>query len=389
MAAFRWIQMVLLLILMLQFIAQTETQRTFLTVRDGNEVTLPCGNRRDTQDRSDETSWFFNNKHKSETRKLVKLGNSHRGMKTISDRLSVTANGSLLLHKVTEVDAGRYICQWTISGQCHDFVVYLCVITIVEQENPDNVALFCSVVLYDYCRHEVKWLYEGKEEKPSDMEIHQHSCSATVTFPTSHQKLDIYPSLTCKVTNSDTKAVQLIPFSLQSSEVTQSTPTATHHWTSAGSNKEVKQQGENERKTTKGIEKTTNSADLTSSFPWWYIFIPLCLAMVLITVLVIIIWNKTKGNKTQTEGSMVPQHKAATNQDLNPESSVGLAVPETSQNTTEPENDLSYATINFKKSKKKTGKVQETVIYSTVGTSSSSAGVSSDTDCLYSTVNKK
>ncbi|XP_027897011.1 uncharacterized protein LOC114159110 isoform X1 [Xiphophorus couchianus] len=378
MAAFRWIQMVLLLILMLQFKAQIEMQRTFLTVRDGNEVTLPCGNRRDTHDESDETSWFFNDKHSSEIRELVKLGNSHREMKTISDRLSVTANGSLLLHKVTEVDVGQYTCRWTISGQHHDFAVYLSVITIffslislfspvVEQEKPDKVALFCSVVFHDDCLHEVKWLYEGKEEKPSDMEIYQHSCSATVTFPTSHQKLDIYPSLTCKVTNSVTKAVQLIPFSLQSSEVTQSTPTATHHWTSAGSNKEVKQQG----------------------FPWWYIFIPLCLAMVLITVLVIIIWNKTKGNKTQIEGSMVPQHKAATNQDLNPESSVGLAVPETSQNTPEPEDGLSYATINFKKSKKKTGKVQETVIYSTVGTSSSSAGVSSDTDCLYSTVNKK
>ncbi|XP_023203994.1 uncharacterized protein LOC111611433 isoform X2 [Xiphophorus maculatus] len=389
MAAFRWIQMVLLLILMLQFKAQTETQQTFLTVRDGNEVTLPCGNRRDTHDKSDETIWFINDKHLSEIRTLIKLGNSHREMKTISDRLSVTANGSLLLHEVTEDDAGRYTCRWTISGQLHDFAVYLSVITIVEQEKPDKVALFCSVIQYDHCLHEVKWLYEGKEEKPSDMKIYQHSCSATVTFPTSHQKLDIYPSLTCKVTNSVTKAVQLIPFSLQSSEVTQSTPTATHHWTSAGSNKEVKQQGENQRKTTKGVEKTTNSADLTSSFPWWYIFTPLCLAMVLITVLVIIIWNKTKGNKTQIEGSMVPQHKVATNQDLNPESSVGLAVPETSQNTTEPEDDLSYATINFKKSKKETGKVQETVIYSTVGTSSSSAGVSSDTDCLYSTVNKK
>lgn len=168
MAAFRWIQMVLLLILMLQFkgkdqndrfslkqlcfiilvgshyilvfshfveilfcilTAQIETQRTFLTVRDGNEVTLPCGNRRDTQDKSDETSWFFNNKHSFETRDLVKLGNSHREMKTISDRLSVTANGSLLLHKVTEVDAGLYTCRWTISGQHRDFAVYLSVIT--------------------------------------------------------------------------------------------------------------------------------------------------------------------------------------------------------------------------------------------------------------------
>ncbi|XP_043962057.1 uncharacterized protein LOC122825059 [Gambusia affinis] len=365
MAAFRWIQIFLLLILMLQFNAQTETQQTFVTVRGGDEVTLPCGNRRDTDDEYDKTTWIFNDRHRSETRTLVKLGNNHREMKTISDRLSVTANGSLHLHKVTEYDAGRYVCSWINSGQEHDFQVFLSLITIVEQENPDNVALFCTVLDYERCLHEVKWLHEGNEEKPSDMEINPHSCSATVTFPTSHQKLDIYPSLTCKITNSVTKAVQLIPFSPQSS-------------------------GENQRKTTKGVEKTTNSADFTStSFPWWYIFIPLCLLMVLITVLVIIRWNKTKGNKTQIEGIQVPQHKEATKQELNPESSVGSAVPETSQNTTEPEDGLSYASINFKKSKKKTGNVADTVIYSSVGTSSSSAGVSSDTDCLYSTVNIK
>ncbi|XP_032441876.1 uncharacterized protein LOC116734525 isoform X6 [Xiphophorus hellerii] len=313
MAAFRWIQMVLLLILMIQFKAQTETQQTFLTVRDGNEVTLPCGNRRDTQDKSDNTIWVFNNKHKSETRKLVKLESSHREMKTISDRLSVTANGSLLLHKVTEVDAGRYTCHWIKSRQLHDFVVYLSVITIVEQEKPDKVALFCSVVFYDYCRHEVKWLYEGTEEKPSDMEIYQHSCSDSVTFPTSHQKLNIYPSLTCKVTNSVTNAVQLIPFSLQSSgkevsfhcckvnrkqiftvaffelEVTQSTPTATHHWTFAGSNKEVKQQ------------------DIFYLLRW--IVVSVGLAALVISVVILNLLLKTKGNKKQNEQNLECNHE--------------------------------------------------------------------------------
>ncbi|XP_016533330.1 uncharacterized protein LOC103146812 [Poecilia formosa] len=363
MAAFRWIKRILIVMLMLQFIAQTETQRTFLTVRGGNEVTLPCGNRRDTHDESDETIWLFNHRQTSETRELVKLGNSHREMKTISDRVSVTANGSLLLRDVREDDVGQYRCQWIRSHQVHHFVVDLSVIKITEQKNPDKVTLFCSVLEYNDCVHEVKWLYEGKEEKPSDMEISPHSCSATVTFPTSHlhQKLDINQSLTCTVTNSVTKSVQLFPVSPQSSE-------------------------ENQTKTTKG-DKTTNSADFPpASFPWRYIIVPLCLAMVLMAVLVIIRWNRNKGNKTQTEDIMVPQNKAATKQDLNPETSVG---PETSQNTIEPEDGLSYASINFKKSKKKTGNVLETVIYSAVGTSSSSAGVSSDTDCLYSAVNKK
>ncbi|XP_043962059.1 uncharacterized protein LOC122825061 [Gambusia affinis] len=288
MAAFRWIQIFLLLILMLQLKAQTETQQTFLTVRGGEEVTLPCGNRRDTDDEYDETIWFFNDRHRSGTRTLT-LGNNHREMKTISDRLSVTANGSLHLHKVTEGDAGRYVCRWIDSGQHHDFQVFLSVITIVEQENPDNVALFCSVLDYEGCFHEVKWLYEGNEEKPSDMEIKQHSCSATVTFPTSHQKLDIYPSLTCKITNSDTKAVQLIPFSPQPSEVIRSTPTATHHWTSAGSNNEVKQQ------------------DIFSLLRW--IVVSAGLASLIISVIILNLWLKTKGNKKQNEQNLECNHE--------------------------------------------------------------------------------
>ncbi|XP_014834723.1 PREDICTED: uncharacterized protein LOC106912409 isoform X3 [Poecilia mexicana] len=362
MAAFRWIKRILIVMLMLQFIAQTETQPTFLTVRGGNEVTLPCG--RDKHDESDETIWLFNDRQKSETRELVKLGNYHREMKTISDRLSVTANGSLLLRDVREDDVGQYTCQLTRSGPQYRFVVFLSVIKFTELKNPDTVNLFCSVLEYDDCVHEVKWLYERKEEKPSDMEISPHACSATVTFPTSHlhQKLDINQSLTCKVTNTVTKSVQLFPFSPQVSE-------------------------ENQTETTEEVDKTTNSADFPSaSFPWRYIIVPLCLAMVLMAVLVIIRWNRNKGNKTQTEDIMVPQNKAATKQDLNQETSV---CPEASHNTIESEDGLSYASINFKKSKKKTGNVPETVIYSAVGTFSSSAGVSSDTDCLYSTVNKK
>lgn len=89
---------------------------------------------------------------------------------------------------------------------------------VVELKSPDTVSLFCSVLEYDLCLHEVEWLYEGKEEKPSDMNMFQHACSATVTFPTSyiHGKLDIYQLLQCKVTDSITAKVQQFPFSAQS-----------------------------------------------------------------------------------------------------------------------------------------------------------------------------
>ena len=87
---------------------------------------------------------------------------------------------------------------------------------MTQRENNDKVTLFCSVLEYFHCRHRVEWLYEGEEEI-SDMEISPPSCSATVTFTTSHLNQRIYELLKCKVTNVYTNKVQLFTFSPQSS----------------------------------------------------------------------------------------------------------------------------------------------------------------------------
>ena len=87
---------------------------------------------------------------------------------------------------------------------------------MTEREDNDKVVLFCSVLDYDQCSHTVEWLYEGKEEI-SDMEISSPSCSDPVTFTSSHLNQRIYELLKCKVTNVNTKKVQLFTFSPQSS----------------------------------------------------------------------------------------------------------------------------------------------------------------------------
>ncbi|MED6277509.1 hypothetical protein CHARACLAT_014219 [Characodon lateralis] len=202
MAAFRWIQMSLFLMLVLQFTASTGTQLAFFIVRPGDEVTLPCGNRTDYQDDSVSTEWLFS---------------ASREVNTRSDRLSVTADCSLVLKTVTVEDVGFYTCRQNVSGKQQDAEIFLSVIDMAEQIINNEVTLNCYVLQYEDCRHEVEWLYEGKEEIFSHLESSTHSCSDTVIFPTSKLQQTSYESLTCKVTNTYNQKVQLFPFKHSSS----------------------------------------------------------------------------------------------------------------------------------------------------------------------------
>ncbi|KAI3364579.1 hypothetical protein L3Q82_011352 [Scortum barcoo] len=158
----------------------------------------------------------------SSTVELIKLGQIGKRAKSKSDRLSVTANCSLVIKKVTVEDVGRYFCQQYKSGQKQgeDSQVYLSVINMNEQKDDDKVTLSCSVSSYHQCRHTVKWLYEGKDvdKDNKDLQTSQTGCYTTVSFLTSHH---IYTSrlnlFTCEVTDGYTGKVQLFPFSLQSS----------------------------------------------------------------------------------------------------------------------------------------------------------------------------
>lgn len=87
---------------------------------------------------------------------------------------------------------------------------------VTESNNSDTVSLICSVLTYGECRHRVDWLYEGNEE---DTVIRPHTCSATVTFTTSHlnPKAKYLDSLKCNVTDIYTKEVKLFPLRRRSS----------------------------------------------------------------------------------------------------------------------------------------------------------------------------
>ncbi|CAI5684530.1 unnamed protein product [Oreochromis niloticus] len=107
---FIWIQMFSIMILMLQLTAAV-TDHCDVVVRVGDEVTLSCGNVTDDQDKCNATTWLFTSSRNKTAITLFEHGDIHKNAKTKSHRLSVTANCSLVIKKLTAEDVGQYNCR--------------------------------------------------------------------------------------------------------------------------------------------------------------------------------------------------------------------------------------------------------------------------------------
>nr|XP_040017041.1 uncharacterized protein LOC120808279 isoform X5 [Gasterosteus aculeatus aculeatus] len=210
MAEFRGIQTSLLLILMLQFTEAATRQR--LTVRDGDEVTLPCNSVTEDQNNCDSTVWFFTYLRSTQAVVLVTNGQIEEA-KAESDRLSVSQNCSLVMKKVTRGDVGLYLCrQVRPGGQYKDAEVLLSVVSMTEETNRDKVTLRCSVWTNERCEHTVKWMNGGQDvDKDKEVKTSPSLCSASLSFMTSHFfYTSSFTSLTCEVTDGD-KVMQFSP----------------------------------------------------------------------------------------------------------------------------------------------------------------------------------
>ncbi|XP_051251005.1 uncharacterized protein LOC127360611 isoform X2 [Dicentrarchus labrax] len=357
MVQFKWIKMSLFVILVLLF--TVTGQNSSFTVRVGDEVTLPCENVIKNQDKCDSTSWIGSQPSGGTARELVTLGKiSQTGIsKDISDRLSVTANCSLVIKKVTDKDVGRYSCRQFISEQQQgpDSLVYLSVINIEKQQYNDTVILLCAVLTYGRCGHTVKWLYDEKDKNVLD--TLDTVCSSKVTLTTHlNQKSNYYELFKCNVTDNKRGQTLLCDVGSQSSC---------------------------ERTGSKGNNKTAE--DDTSTQDWWrFIIVAVGLATLLIICVAVIRWKKTKGDRTQMD-----ENKGLS---LNP-----AATPETSQQMLDPEDGVSYASISYRTTNSKARVCDkgddEAVTYATVKDASSpsteaSAEASADPSNLYATVNK-
>ncbi|XP_077949637.1 uncharacterized protein LOC120808267 isoform X2 [Gasterosteus aculeatus] len=283
MAEFRGIQTSLFLILMLQFTEAATRQH--VTVRDGDEVTLPCNSVTEDQNNCDSTVWLFTYLRSSSAVVLVRNGQIEKA-KAESDRLSVSQNCSLVMKKVTLGDVGLYVCkQVRPGGQYEDAEVYLSVVSMTEETNRDEVTLRCSVWTYERCPRTVKWTNGGQDVDKDNEEVKtsQDSCFASLSFKTSHFfYTSSFTSLTCEVTDGD-KVMQFSPPG-------EDTTTTTTEDTKAG-----------DTTTTSAIREAL--AEPQSG--WRLVSVSVGLAALIIILVVVNMWIRIKERKTQTEENAV------------------------------------------------------------------------------------
>ena len=87
------------------------------------------------QNKCDGTTWIFSRSTNTAAVELIKLGQIGENAKAKSDRLSVTADCSLVIKKVTVEDAGWYVCQqFNRSGQLQPDLGSLVVLSVVSSE---------------------------------------------------------------------------------------------------------------------------------------------------------------------------------------------------------------------------------------------------------------
>ncbi|KAG8011490.1 hypothetical protein GBF38_006308 [Nibea albiflora] len=308
---------------------------------------------------------------------------------------------------------------------------FICLLLTVmtEHRSSDQVTLKCSVSTYDdRCLHTVKWLYAGNNVNHNDLQTSQSGCSASVTFQSSHYiQSSNSDLLKCEVTDEN-EVQQQFPFRLQPSGEKPGDNTTNQR---PKTNKDKDKTKPRPEPTTKPTTPTTersmkrgtittasaindDSANLSDQKAWWWIIVALAVAAALLIIVVAVIrWKRTKGKKTQTDQNIVSFTAVESNfslvvssaviepmfdqmrvdlvcfclfqgRSLNPAVTAG-----TSQDTADPEGDVSYASVSFTKNSDSEGRVQgqddDAVTYTTLKASSSSAAAS---HVLYATVNK-
>ncbi|XP_047429252.1 uncharacterized protein LOC124998768 isoform X2 [Mugil cephalus] len=280
----RRIKPLLLMILMLPFTgALTRQFYLYLTVRDGDDVTLLHENVVDDQRNCDKTTWIFVNSRSRTSVELVTLGQ----IRSKPDRLRLTSNCSLVMKKVSDEDVGLYICRhFDKSGQEQgpDALVVLSVVTMTEHDDTDQVNLTCSVGTFGPCRHSVRWLNRDKEVDKDNKELitSQSSCSASVRFLTTHfSYTSRYKLFKCQV-STDTKEVKLFTFGPPGENLKATS--------------ESQGPAENNRRT---------DATTTSQYWLWCIFVAVGLAFLSTAVVAVNIWTRTKGKTPETDGNAV------------------------------------------------------------------------------------
>ncbi|KAM8831504.1 uncharacterized protein AB9W97_003063 [Spinachia spinachia] len=320
------------MLLLLQ--ATVRGQPLHFLVRAGDDVLLPSNHV--DQDTCDRSTWLYS--RTGPAVELVKLGKINNNAEQ-SNRLSLTANCSLVIRKVSGEDVGRYTNREFEGGeqQGQDGTSELLVITMEEEDYQGEVVLSCVVLRFSACTHAPEWIYGGDTK---DVRSSHSACKATVTFkPPPQQKSKHYKSLKCEVRNSKSgDTLQLDACSQFSCE-----PTG-------------------------GPSGEGNIAPPAQSNPataWWtWLIIALVGLFVLFTTIVVFIRWRAEGERTRTDKS---KGKSSQHPGMQPG-------PEARQDEADPEEGVAYASVSYTKTSgggarprvKDGDDVEEAVTYSSV-----------------------
>ncbi|XP_032441949.1 uncharacterized protein LOC116734581 [Xiphophorus hellerii] len=199
----------------------------YYAVRAGDDITLSCENVIDGHSNCDTTTWVYG----YASQPAVELVIHGKVKDPRSDRLSVSANCSLVVKKVTDQDVGLYNCrQFEKPGEGQfgpDALVHLSLVHLTKHEDQNKMTLTCSVVTDEPCKHSVKWLYNGNYIDKDNKEITESSssCSAAVAFQTSNYFYQSrFNTFKCEVKIEN--KVQLFTFSSRPSEKDKTTTTS-------------------------------------------------------------------------------------------------------------------------------------------------------------------
>ncbi|XP_059212922.1 uncharacterized protein LOC131991485 [Centropristis striata] len=284
------INILLYLILVLQFTAAVTGQRNpSLTVRVGDDVTLPCESLIEDQNDCESTTWIYVHPRSRTLVALVRGGQLVEAARAKSDRLSVSDKCSLVIKKVTEDNAGYYYCTPIRSGQYQDSTVDLSVVKLTEQKDTD-VTFRCSVNSYYRCFHTVKWLFQGQAVDKNNPQLKTSQSDYTdVTFPTSHfGYTSRYNSFKCEVTDRSNGEVKLFSFSPPQSSGEDTTTTTAAATTATTTTSEMP-------------PTTGNNQPQISPAHWRWMVVSVGLAALITSVVAVNIWIRTKEKETQTD----------------------------------------------------------------------------------------
>ncbi|XP_030262216.1 uncharacterized protein LOC115574678 [Sparus aurata] len=152
-------------------------------------------------------------------------------------------------------------------------------------------------------------------------------------------------------------------------------------------------------------ETTTAASTITDLKQawWWFVIVAAGVAALIITVVALVRWRRTEGNKTQMEENTAdPEDGVHSEDQADPEdgvhyTSVSFTRKTDSEDQADPEDGVHYTSVSFTRKTDSEDQIlgkdededdDEAVTYTTVRTSSCSAGASADPSDLYATIIK-